>query len=75
VTAIMIGSIREVIVSTLIQASRYVDESLVSAICETLPEHGIIIEATKEELRDNKDLGGMLYNEVEVKPEKEGGAK
>ena len=74
-TAIMMGSIREAIVSTLTQASRYVDESLVSAICEIFPEHGIIIEATKEELRGNKDLGGMLYNEVEVKPKKEGGAE
>lgn len=74
-TAIMMGSIREVIVSTLTQASRHVDEGLVSAICETLPEHGIIIEATKEELRDNKDLGRMLYNEVEVKPNAKGEAK
>ena len=67
--AIMMGNISEAIVQTVVSALPYAEEVILRAcVEEVLPKRGIIIEATKEELEDNKDLGGILYHDVEIKP-------
>ena len=65
---VQIGDIAESIVSSVKHALTYTEETVLRAIVtEILPEHGIIIEATKEELRDNPELGKVLYHDVEIK--------
>ena len=69
VQAIMMGNISEAIVQNVVSALPYAEEVILRAcVEEVLPKRGIIIEATKEELEDNKDLGGILYHDVEIKP-------
>ena len=69
VQAIMMGDISEAIVQTVISALPYAEEVVLrSCVEEVIPKRGIIIEATKEELEGNKDLGGILYHDVVVKP-------
>jgi hypothetical protein len=65
----MAGNIADSLVRTITQALPYVDkEVLLGCIKEVLPERGIIIEATKEELSSNPNLCNMFYREVEVVP-------
>lgn len=66
---IMAGNIADSLVHTITQALPYVEkEVLLGCIKEVLPERGIIIEATKEELSSNPNLCNMFYREVEVVP-------
>ena len=62
---VQMGDIAESVCSEVRLALPYVEDDILSAVVrKVLPEHGIIIEATKRELRDNRELGGVLYNEV-----------
>lgn len=66
---VMAGNIADSLAHTIAQALPYVDkEVLLGCIKEVLPERGIIIEATKEELSGNPNLCNMFYREVEIVP-------
>lgn len=65
----MIGNIADSLVQTIAQALPYTEEEvLLDCIKEVLPEKGIIIEATKEELSSDPNLCNMLYREVKIVP-------
>ena len=69
---IMMGDIADAIAQTVAQALSGVDETVLRAIIrEGVPERGIVIEASREELQN---LPNVLYSDVEVKPT-EGGAR
>lgn len=69
---IMMGDIADAIAQTVAQALSGVDETVLGAIIrEGMPERGIVIEASREELQN---LPNVLYSDVEVKPT-EGGAR
>ena len=64
---VQIGDIADRIVESVKQALPYAEYTILRSIVEDiLPAHGIIIAATKEELRDNPDLGEVLYHDVEI---------
>ena len=66
---VMAGNVADSLAHTIAQALPYVDkEVLLGCIKEVLPERGIIIEATKEELSGNPNLCNMFYREVEIVP-------
>lgn len=70
--AILMGDIADSLTETVCQALPYVEKDILQAIVkEVLPQRGIVIEATKEELEGNKALGGLLYHEVEIKRRQE----
>lgn len=72
-TAVLMGDISDAIVRAVATAIPYSEEAILRACVEAVvPKRGIIIGASKEELRDNKDLGGILFHDVEVKAKKEG---
>ena len=74
-TAILMGDIADAIFRAVATAIPYSEENVLRACVEAVvPKRGIIIEATKEEIRANKDLGGILFHEGEVRP-KEGASK
>lgn len=64
---IMAGDIIESIVQSVMQALPYSEEAVLRGILEEgLPERGIVIEATKEEL--SEQTGNLLYRDVTVTP-------
>ena len=64
---ILMGDIADSLTDTVCQALPYADREILHAMVrEVMPERGIVIEATKEELEGNKALVGLLYNEVEI---------
>lgn len=66
--AILMGDIANCLTETICHAIPYAEREILQAMVrEVLPECGIVIETTKEELEGNKALGGLLYNEVELK--------
>lgn len=66
---VMAGNIADSLAQTIAQAFPYIEkEALLGCIKEVLPERGIIIEATKEELSSNPNLGNLFYREVEIVP-------
>ena len=63
----MAGEIIESIVQSVSQALPYTDEAVLRGILEEgLPERGIIIDATRQEL--SEQAGNLLYKEVSVTP-------
>jgi len=63
----MAGDIIESIVQSVMQALPYSEEAVLRGILEEgLPERGIVIEATKEEL--SEQTGNLLYRDVTVTP-------
>jgi len=67
VKVIMAGDIIESIVQSVMQALPYSEEAVLRGILEEgLPERGIVIEATKEEL--SEQTGNLLYRDVTVTP-------
>lgn len=71
-TAIMMGNLDDAIVRAVASAIPRANVSALRASVDAvIPRTGILIDATEKELRE---LGGMLFREVDVKP-KEGRAQ
>ena len=65
---IMIGSIAEAVSREIMDSFPYVEENVLKAVVgKILPKHGIIVEAARDELKDNDELGNWLYNDIEIK--------
>lgn len=66
--AIMIGSIADAVSREIKGSIPYVEENVIKAIVgKILPKHGIIIEATRDELKNTEELGSWLYQDIEIK--------
>ena len=64
---VQMGDIALAVVRRVKLALPYVEEDiLTNVVRESLPSSGIVIEATKQELRDNPSLGGLLYHDVVI---------
>ena len=66
--AIMIGSIADTVSREIKESIPYVEENVLKAIVvKILPKHGVIIEATRDEMKNNEELGSWLYQDIEIK--------
>ena len=71
--AIMIGNIADAVSREIIDSLPYVEETVLKAVVgKILPKHGIIVEAARDELKDNEELGTWLYNDIEIKSKEVG---
>lgn len=66
--AIMIGSIADAVSREIKESIPYVEENVLKEIVgKILPKHGVIIEATRDELKNDEELGSWLYQDIEIK--------
>ena len=64
---IQIGNIADSVVSHIAEVMPYAEEDILKYVVkEILPDCGIVIEASKEEIMGNKDLGGVLYSKCRI---------
>ena len=66
--AIMIGNIADAVSREIMDSLPYVEETVLKAVVgKILPKHGVIVEAARDELKDNEELGAWLYHDIEIK--------
>ena len=66
--AIMIGRIADAVSREINDYIPFVHESVLKSIVgKILPKHGVIIEATRDELKNDEERGAWLYQTVESK--------
>ena len=69
---IEMGNLAEALVKNICDSLDYVERDVLRGIIKKqIPEFGLVIEATKEELMDNTDLAGCMYREVVVAKKKD----
>ena len=65
---IMVGSIMDAVAREIVDSMPYVEENVLKGIIgKVLPKHGIIVEASRDELKDTDELGSWLYQDIEIK--------
>ena len=65
---IMVGNILDAITTHIVKSlGRAVDEKVIKRLVEdVIPESGVILEASKEELSNDRSIGTMLYQDVVI---------
>lgn len=66
--AVLIGNIADSVVMGIKKVLPYAEEQILQSAVEAIvPKCGIVIEAQKDELKGNDELGTWLYNDIEIK--------
>lgn len=66
--AIMMGNIADVVCMEIEKSIPYLELNILKGVVgQILPKHGIVIQSSVDELRDNEGLGKCLYHDVEIK--------
>lgn len=64
-----IGNTAAVVAAHIAESLGNVEEDILKGIVkEVVPECGLIVEATREELKNHPDICGLLYRDVEIVP-------
>ena len=64
---VLAGNLVSAVVSAIKSSLDYVEEDVLTGIVsEVLPMRGLVIEATKDELKNNYKLNEWMYHDIEI---------
>lgn len=65
---VLAGNLVSAVVSAIKSSIDYVEEDVLTGIVgEVLPVRGLVVEATKDELKNNDKLQEWMYHDIEIK--------
>lgn len=65
---IMVGSIADAVSREIKESIPYVEENILKAVVgQILPKHGLIVQASRDELKNTEELGTWLYHDIDIK--------
>lgn len=66
--AIMIGNILDVVCTEIEKSIPYLEQNVLRGIVgQFLPRNGIVVQTSRDELKNNDELGTWLYHDIEIK--------
>ena len=66
--AIMMGNIADVVCMEIEKSIPYLEQNVLRGIVgQFLPRNGIVVQASRDELKNNDELGIWLYHDIEIK--------
>lgn len=66
--AIMIGNILDAVCTEIEKSIPYLEQNVLRGIVgQFLPRNGIVVQASRDELKNNDELGIWLYHDIEIK--------
>lgn len=64
---VLAGNIVSAVVSAIKASVDYVEENVLTGIVsEVLPMRGLVVEATKDELKNSDKLNEWMYHDIEI---------
>jgi len=65
--AIMIGNIFDAVCTEIEKSIPYLEQNVLRGIVgQLLPRNGIVVQASRDELKNNDELGTWLYHDIEI---------
>lgn len=66
--AIMIGNVLDAVCTEIEKSISYLEHNVLRGVVgQFLPRNGIVVQASRDELKNNDELGTWLYHDIEIK--------
>ena len=65
---IMMGNIADAVCMEIEKSIPYLELNILKGVIgQILPKHGIVVQASRDELKNSEELGNWLYHDIEIK--------
>ena len=66
--AIMMGNIADAVCMEIEKSIPYLELNILKGVIgQILPKHGIVVQTSRDELKNSDELGNWLYHDIEIK--------